>query len=70
MEMSHDAFWSIVAIASCGVVAWLIRMERLTTQLVEHGKASHERHDRAEQRLDMHEIKIQKLESNKACPGH
>lgn len=72
MEMTSDAFWSIVAIASCGVIAWLIRMERLTTQLVEHGKTSLERHDRAEERLNNHETKIlsleTKIQAHNACP--
>lgn len=63
MEMSSDAFWAIVAIASGGVIAWLIRMERLTTQLVEHGKNSLERHDKAEQRLDTHELEIMSIKN-------
>lgn len=61
--MSADVIWTIAIAIGTGFVIWLIRMERLTTQLVEHGKSSIERHDKAESRLDNHEVKITSLEA-------
>lgn len=63
MELSSDVIWTIAIAVGSGFVVWLIRMERLTTQLVEHGKASHERHDKAEERLEGHEKRISRIEN-------
>lgn len=63
MEMSSDAFWAIALAIGTGATIWMIRMERLMTTMVEHGKASHERHDKAESRLDTHELEILALKT-------
>lgn len=62
--------WAAILLMVGSMTAWLIRMERLTTKLVQQGEYSQLRHEKAEydidvldKRVDNHDTDISILKS-------